>query len=51
VTVPVKKVRLYREIGQDLGWSFIYGIDLKNIQRKIVSDKLVTKTIVLSNSN
>lgn len=49
--LPQKKVRLVEAIGEDLGWSFIYGIDLKNIKRKIISDDIATKVIVLSNNN
>jgi phage minor structural protein len=49
--LPRKKVRLVESIGEDLGWSFIYGIDLKNIKRKVVSDSIATKVIVLANNN
>ena len=49
--LPNKKVVLVEEIGKDLGWSFEYGIDTKNILRKIVSDNLTTKVLVLPNDN
>jgi len=49
--LPLKKVRLVESIGEDLGWSFTYGIDLKNIKRKVVSDSIATKVIVLANNN
>lgn len=49
--LPNKKVVLVDYIGTDLGWSFEYGIDLKNIKRKVVSDNLTTKVLVLPNDN
>ena len=49
--VPKKTVRFKRDIGQETGIGFIYGIDLKTINRTIQSDKIVTKTIVSQNSN
>lgn len=48
---PNKRVRLVEYIGTDLGWSFEYGVDVKSIKRKIVSDTLTTKVIVLPNDN
>jgi len=35
----------------NLGYGFVYGIDLKSIKRNIKSNALSTKTIVLQNSN
>lgn len=48
---PQKYVRFKKEIGQETGIGFVYGIDLKTITRTIQSDKIVTKTIVNKNSN
>lgn len=48
---PQKYVRFKKDIGQETGIGFIYGIDLKTISRTIQSDKIVTKTIVSQNSN
>lgn len=48
---PKKYVRIRKEVGQDSGIGFIYGIDLKTIQRTIQSDQIVSKTIVSSNNN
>lgn len=48
---PRKYVRFKNDIGQETGIGFIYGIDLKTITRNILSDKIVTKTIVSQNSN
>jgi len=48
---PQKYVRFKNEIGQQTGIGFIYGIDLKGINRTIQSDKIVTKTIVTQNNN
>lgn len=49
--IPQKYVRFKRDIGQETGIGFVYGIDLKAITRTIQSDKIVTKTIVTKNSN
>ena len=49
--LPEKYVTLVDSIGEDLGWSFEYSIDLKNIRRKVVSENIVTKIIVLPNEN
>ena len=46
-----KRVNILKEIGDDVGYGFIYGIDLKSITRKIQSDQIVSKTIVKANSN
>lgn len=48
---PQKYVRFKKEIGTETGLSFVYGIDLKTIQRTIQSDQIVTKTIVNPNNN
>lgn len=48
---PNKTVTFREEIGDRTGLGFIYGIDLKTIQRTINSDQIVSKTIVKSNSN
>ncbi len=49
--VAQKRVIFKKDIGQEVGVGFIYGIDLKGIQRTIQSDQIVTKTIVSPNSN
>ena len=49
--LPQKYVTLVEYIGKDLGWCFEYGIDLRTIKRKIISDNLTTKIIVLPNEN
>ena len=49
--VPQKKVAIKKEIGQETGIGFIYGLDLKTIQRAIKSSDIVTKTIVSPNNN
>lgn len=46
-----KYVKFVRDIGQDNGLSFTYGLDLKGISRTIASDQIVTKMIVPKNSN
>ena len=48
---PQKYVRFKKDIGQETGIGFVYGIDLKTITRTIQSDNIVTKTIVSQNSN
>lgn len=48
---PQKYVRFKRDIGQETGIGFVYGIDLKTIIRTIQSNKIVTKTIVSQNNN
>ena len=48
---PKKYVRIRKEVGQDSGIGFVYGIDLKTIQRTIQSDQIVSKTIVSPNNN
>lgn len=49
--LPCKTVSFRGEIGERTGLGFIYGIDLKTIQRTVNSDQIVTKTIVKPNSN
>lgn len=48
---PIKKVYFKEEVGQDTQIGFIYGTDLRQISRTIVSDQIVTKTIVPDNTN
>lgn len=48
---PNKVVTIVKEIGQETGIGFKYGIDLKGISRTIQSNQIVTKTIVPQNSN
>ena len=48
---PCKYVSVRQNVGKDLGFGFIYGIDLKSISRNIQSDQIVSKTIVLPNNN
>lgn len=48
---PHKYVSVQQDIGKDVGFGFIYGIDLKSISRDIQSDQIVSKTLVLSNNN
>lgn len=49
--VPQKFITFKKEVGQETGVGFIYGIDLKSISRTIQSDQIVTKTIVNQNNN
>ena len=49
--LPQKYVTFVNSIGEDKGYGFVYGIDLKTIQRTVESKQLVTKTIVQQNSN
>lgn len=46
-----KNVDFVKQVGQETGIGFIYGIDLKGITRTVQSDQIVTKTIVNPNSN
>ena len=46
-----KYVRFVRDIGQNNGLSFTYGLDLKSIGRTVASEQIVTKMIVPNNSN
>ena len=49
--VPKKTVYFKEEIGEDLGYGFIYGIDLKTISRSIDSNQLTTKVVVAPNTS
>lgn len=48
---PCKYVSVRQNVGKELGFGFIYGIDLKSISRNIQSDQIVSKTLVLPNNN
>lgn len=48
---PKKTVAFREEIGERTGLGFIYGIDLKTIQRTVNSEQIVTKTVIKPNSN
>lgn len=50
ITNP-KLVSFVKDVGQEVGIGFEYGIDLKGITRTIQSDQIVTKTIIPPNSN
>lgn len=49
--VPKKTVYFKEEIGKDLGYGFVYGIDLKTISRSIDSNQLTTKVVVAPNTS
>lgn len=49
--VPKKTVYFKEEIGEDLGYGFVYGIDLKTISRSIDSSQLTTKVVVAPNTS
>lgn len=49
--VPKKTVYFKEEIGEDLGYGFVYGIDLKTISRSIDSNQLTTKVVVAQNTS
>ena len=49
--VPQKFITIKKEIGEERGIGFVYGIDLQSIQRTLESNQIVTKTIVLENNN
>lgn len=48
--IPKKTVYFKEEIGEDLGYGFVYGIDLKTISRSIDSNQLTTKVVVAPNT-
>lgn len=48
---PKKTVYLKEKIGNELGYGFKYGIDLKTISRSIDSNQITTKVIVSPNIN
>lgn len=49
--VPKKTVYFKEEIGEDPGYGFVYGIDLKTISRSIDSNQLTTKVVVAPNTS
>lgn len=49
--IPKKIVYFKDEIGKDLGYGFVYGIDLKTISRSIDSNQLTTKVVVAPNTS
>lgn len=49
--VPQKKIVIKENIGGDLGFGFVYGIDLKTISRSIDSNQITSKVIVSPNIN
>lgn len=49
--IPKKTVYFKEEIGEDLGYGFVYGIDLKTISRSIDSNQLTTKVVVAPNTS
>ena len=49
--IPKKTVYFKDEIGEDLGYGFVYGIDLKTISRSIDSNQLTTKVVVAPNTS
>lgn len=50
---PIKQVYFDSKVGQEIYYGFSYGINLKDINRKVLSDKITTKMYVteLENSN
>lgn len=48
---PKKYVHFKKEVGHEIGYGFVYGIDLKTISRSIDSNQLATKVIVVPNVN
>lgn len=48
---PKKSVYFKEEIGEELGYGFVYGIDLKTISRSIDSNQLTTKVVVAPNTS
>lgn len=51
VEVPKKYVTFVERVGTFANYGFVYGIDLRSIQRTIDSSALATKIIVPQNSN
>lgn len=51
VSVPKKYVTFVERVGTFANYGFVYGIDLRSIQRTIDSSALATKIIVPQNSN
>ncbi len=48
---PQKTVTFHEKAGDEIGYGFIYGHDLKSIQRTVASDQIVSKVIVAPNVN
>lgn len=48
---PIKRINFRNYVGRDNYSGFKYGINLKSIRRSIDSEQIVTKLIVLENSN
>ncbi len=48
---PKKNVYFVKDVGREVGYGFIYGIDLKTISRTIDSNQLTTKVIIVPNVN
>lgn len=49
--IPKKIVYFKEKIGEELGYGFVYGIDLKTISRSIDSNQLTTKIVVAPNTS
>ena len=49
--IPKKQISFHEYIGDDNYAGFRYTVNLKDIQRTLVSDQLVTKIVVKANSN
>ena len=48
---PVKFIFFQENVGQENSADFIYGINLKSIQRTLLTDDITTKIIVKTNNN
>lgn len=48
---PIKKISFHNYVGKDNYTGFIYGINLKSVNRTIESDEIVSKLIVAQPSN
>lgn len=48
---PQKKVYFKKNVGKEIGYGFVYGIDLKAISRTINSEQITSKVIVVPNVN
>lgn len=51
IKTPIKKVQFKQYVGKENYAGFKYGVNLNSIQRNIVSDNLISKLIVKTNSN
>ena len=49
--VPNKTITFVEEVGKEIGYGFVYGIDLKTISRTVTSDNIASKVIVSKNNN